>query len=194
MTSKTVPILSLEIASFNQGRFCSRATPRCTGCAGNQLRSLETDWGFARSDLLRSSGSCGFWSTRGKMQSHLCAFKKGIQNVKPDVKPEPQRSHRSVSYLPQHCSSESKQRHKGLGWKVSFLKQGSDSPTFLTAQTREASPPPGSQDPPRFPLWSKSQAKAAVVVCQSKTQHRADIFWKGTLFCTPLCLCAFLKK
>lgn len=58
----------------------------------------------------------------------------------PDVKPEPQRSHRSVSYLQQHCSSKSKQRHKGLEWKVSFLK-GNDSPTFLTAQTREANPP-----------------------------------------------------
>lgn len=81
--------------------------------------------------------------------------------MKPDVKAEPQRSHRSESYLQQLCRSKSKQRHKKLGWKVSFLKQGSDSPTFLTAQTRETNPPPGRPDPPPFIVRSKSQAKAS---------------------------------
>lgn len=81
--------------------------------------------------------------------------------MKPDVKTEPQRSHGSASYLQQYCSSKSKQRHKKLGSKVSFLKQGSDSPTFPTAQTREANASPGRPDPLCFIVQSKSQAKAS---------------------------------
>lgn len=77
------------------------------------------------------------------MQKDVASSMKEIQNVKPDVEIEPQRSHGNVSYVHQHCRSKSKQRYKKLGWKVSFLRLGSDSPAFQTAQTREVNPPPG---------------------------------------------------
>lgn len=60
---------------------------------------------------------------------------KEIQNTKADVTTQMQRSPRSVSYFENHYSSESKQSLKKPGSKVSFLRQSSDSPTFLTAPT-----------------------------------------------------------
>lgn len=106
--------------------------------------------------------------------------------MKPDVKTEPQRSHGSASYLQHHCSSKSKQRQMKLGWKVSFLKYGSDSPTFLTAQTREANPPPGGPHPLRFSVRSKCQAKAlaAVAPC-SRHSTGPNVFQKGTFLRQP---------
>lgn len=102
--------------------------------------------------------------------------------MKPDVKAEPQRSHRSESYLQQLCRSKSKQRHKKLGWKVSFLKQGSDSPTFLTAQTREANPPPGRPDLRLSLCGANPKQRQAVVVAQC-SRHSAgpNVFQKGIL-------------
>lgn len=41
----------------------------------------------------------------------------------------------ALSYFENHYSSESKQSLKKPGSKVSFLRQSSDSPTFLTAPT-----------------------------------------------------------
>lgn len=114
--------------------------------------------------------------------------------MKPDVKTEPQRSHGSASYLQHHCSSKSKQRQMKLGWKVSFLKYGSDSPTFLTAQTREANPPPGRPHPLRFSVRSKRQRRAAAVAPCSRHSTGPNVFQKGTFLRQPRYQLAFLKR
>lgn len=111
-------------------------------------------------------------------------FMKEIQNVKRDVKTEAQRSHRSVSYPHQHRSSKSKQRCKKLGWKVSSLKQGSDSPTFLTAQPcswQTGSSPfhPAEQISSKGELWWWHTVAATA---QGHTSFR-----KGSS-CTGLCV------
>lgn len=115
--------------------------------------------------------------------------------MKPDVKTEPQRRHWSVSYPQHRRSSKSKQRHKKLGWKISFLKQGSDSPTFLTAQTRQANPSPGRLDPPHFTVQSKSQPKAS---CGGgtlqQTQPRYKCMSERYLPLHPLYQLAFFRR
>lgn len=81
--------------------------------------------------------------------------------MKADVTTKMQRSPRSVSYSENHYSSESKRSLKKPGSEVSFLRQSSDSPTFLTAPTTEANPAPGRPDPPHFIVPSKSRAKSS---------------------------------
>ena len=55
--------------------------------------------------------------------------------------------------------------------KVSFLRQGSDSPTFLAAPTREANPPPGRPDPPGFMCGANPKQRQAAAVAHSSRQH-----------------------